>query len=177
MYIGTLYTLRDIYNPDRLSLVAHNIRELMEKIPQYMDVTIPVHRSLKDMVINIREHWENTKKDMEKLIPIFLQQLEDFFILFEKDNPSRREDVQKFLHQCDPMLDTLPDTLEKELIDEWQDIREYFLAVSHHRQKQPEEEVFLTNLDRLENYLLSRFYSKTSADFDAIDDVIREAEE
>ena len=38
MYLGGLHVLRQEGNPDREALAAHAIRELMEKLPQFVDV-------------------------------------------------------------------------------------------------------------------------------------------
>lgn len=38
MYFGAVLVLRQIGNPDRLALAAHGLRELMEKMPRFLDV-------------------------------------------------------------------------------------------------------------------------------------------
>ena len=40
MYLRTLIVLADESNSERLPLAAHNLRELMEKMPEYMDMKI-----------------------------------------------------------------------------------------------------------------------------------------
>ena len=38
MYLGALMVFDQGGNPDRLALAAHSFRELMEKLPRYIDV-------------------------------------------------------------------------------------------------------------------------------------------
>jgi len=38
MYLGGLFALNQYNNPDKLCLCAHSMRELMEKLPEYLDI-------------------------------------------------------------------------------------------------------------------------------------------
>jgi hypothetical protein len=38
MYLGALHVFQQRANPDRLALAAHGLRELMEKLPKYVDI-------------------------------------------------------------------------------------------------------------------------------------------
>jgi hypothetical protein len=63
MYLGALRVLSDESNADRLSLAAHGLRELMEKIPRRHN--FPVQRkdgrkSLKEMVQDLYKEWNST---------------------------------------------------------------------------------------------------------------------
>jgi hypothetical protein len=65
MYLGALRVLSDDTNPDRFALAAHELRELMEKIPQWLD--FPIRReegrkSLKERVRDLCVQWNSTLK-------------------------------------------------------------------------------------------------------------------
>jgi hypothetical protein len=57
MYYGSLKVLADKNNPDRLSLAAHGIRELIEKSPLYICEMINTDFDLNNKVENLRDYW------------------------------------------------------------------------------------------------------------------------
>lgn len=61
MYYGALMMLNHNSNPDNLALAAHGVRELMEKIPVFVDVQIKAQtESLKGKVLELENFWTAT---------------------------------------------------------------------------------------------------------------------
>ena len=51
MYYGALKVMNDNGNPDRFALAAHSIRELMEKLPYYLELRLKATKeTLKEKV-------------------------------------------------------------------------------------------------------------------------------
>lgn len=60
IYIGALMTLERRDNPDRLAQAAHGLRELMEKLPKYLDLPIQNRSpSLKEKVRDLSQRRDN----------------------------------------------------------------------------------------------------------------------
>lgn len=189
MYIGALVVLANPNNPDRLPQAAHSLRELMEKIPRYIAVEIRAEsESLRVKVRELEGRWNSTVENsmcydggnwtgsIDRHLRRLLQRgLQPFFNWFNEHHPRRRVETAAVLRQLDGSGRTLPARLENLEVKGWMAIREYFQAVAHHG-RQPPEEDFRTWIDALERSLLDRLRPRTFADFDAIDDIIREGE-
>ncbi len=188
MYLGSLRVLSDTGNSDRLALSAHGLRELMEKIPSIVDVQIKAQKeSLKNKVRDLEDHWRTTVKNskchndqnwsgnIDNALLKLLGRMQDFFGWFNEHNPRRKAEVVKTLRKLDRSGRILPEPLEELNIQSWEKMKGFFVAVSHHG-KNPSAEEFNHWLDALERFLLDRLHPRTFADFDTIDEIIREGE-
>lgn len=188
MYIGALTALQNDSNPERLSQVAHSLRELMEKMPAYMNLPVKVKSETLGMKVRefscewkkVRtksEHHRNPEWSEQVDGPLrkFLKKTEEFFLWFEQHRPKRKDQVALTLRALDPMGRPLPLPLEKLRVDEWEKIRDYFVGVAHHQIGAIHGE-FISRLDALEVFLLDRLRPRTFADHDTIDSIIREGE-
>lgn len=193
MYWGSLLVFRQSENPDLLALAAHGLRELMEKIPRYLD--LPVARktygekspSLKEKVNHLHLSWRDAKQHVQSLLnPIwsgtldrsvrtFLKRTLDFFIWHEKERPTRKQQTAKVLRDLDPMKISLPESIELIRIKEWEEHHDYFERVAHHDIR-PSAEAFASRLAALEQILRDCFRPHTFEDFAEIDRIIREGE-
>jgi hypothetical protein len=186
MYFGSLYVLNDPANPDRLALAAHGIRELMEKIPAFLDIEIKAHKeSLKAKVIELDGRWKVTLSKSEcwkeqkwrGLIDVHLSRtltlFHGFFEWFTFYYPRRNAEIAETLRGLDGSGRPLPGPLEKLNIQAWSEMRDFFQAVSHHG-KQPTLEEYDSWLDPLERFLLDRLRPRTFEDTAAIDEILRE---
>ncbi len=188
IYISALYILKDLKNPDRFALAAHNIRELMEKIPEYYDVPFIEHKkSLKNKVNDLQDQWNQIKRSsaytgqswegtIDHILINFLGKLSIFFEWYSLNYPRRTEEIRRFLRIFDPMAEVMPPLAEKIKIERWRKLRdEFFIPVAHHRKK-TDENVFMQNMNDLELFLLERFLPDTTNDLDLIDTLIEEDE-
>lgn len=59
IYLGGIQVLHDRTNPDAFSLAAHAIRELIEKIPEHLDVPVKAQKeTAKGKIREIEEFWQ-----------------------------------------------------------------------------------------------------------------------
>jgi hypothetical protein len=187
MYLGAL-TVLDSENPDRHALAAHGLRELMEKIPRIVEIRIKAGKdTLKTRVINLESLWKTTckrsdcrrskvwKGEIDKHLSKWLKEADKFFRWFNEHRPRRRAETAATLRGLDGSGRILPPPLEDLNIRKWEDIRDYFEGVSHHRTFQSPEE-FNQWLDALEVMLLDMLRPRTYEEFDLIDKIIQEGE-
>ncbi len=188
MYRGALVVLADNGNDDRLALAAHGLREVMEKLPRYLNVPMPAHQEhLKEKVVSLEERWETTLRntkcehkqrwngEIDAQISKMLDSLGEFFKWFDMHYPRRKAEVVATLRQLDGSGRVLPAPLEKRNADDWTEIRDYFVSVAHHRKTTTQDD-FSAWLDALERFLLDRLRPRTFDDLVGIDKIIEEGE-
>jgi hypothetical protein len=188
MYLGAVTALSHTDNPDHLAQSAHSVRELMEKIPAFLDIQMRAHQeSLGSRVRELEDRWQTTIErstcyddgswsgEIDRPLLKLLETLQQFFDWFGEHHPRRRIEVATILRRLNGSGHTLPTPLEDLEVQRWMRIRDYFLAVAHHG-KQVTQDEFERWLDALEMFLLDRMRPRTFADFDAIDDIIKEGE-
>lgn len=188
MYLGALIVLKQNENPDHLSLAAHGIRELMEKLPLILDVPMKAHsESLKSEVNNLKDTWLNTldrsknynnqkwEGEIDGYLIKLLKKLHSFFEWFDDHYPRRKAEVGKILREIDISGLSLPNSLEEANIKTWFQIRDFFQIVAHHQRNTTRED-FGQNLEALERILLDRLHPRTFIDLKEIDEIILEGE-
>jgi hypothetical protein len=188
MYLGSLLVLRQIENPDLLALAAHGLRELMEKLPRYLDLPVAAKPpSLKEKVRSLLQSWGSAARHSQCLLdpawsgaidgPLrkFLKRTQEFFSWFESEHPTRKQQTAKVLRSLDPINRPLPAPIEQLRIEEWDKCHNYFEGVSHHTILLPPED-FTSWLAVLERFLLDRLRPRTFEDHTEIDRIISEGE-
>ena len=188
MYHGALSVFQETGNPDRLALAAHGLRELMEKIPRYLD--LPQEKSSSNMLGEVRglhDSWRDTVtktnclKDgrwsgaVDKFLERFLKRSQEFFQWVEDNRPKRKQYAAAVLRTLDPLPYPLPYAIEKLRVNEWECIHDYFEKVSHHNGVVTIEE-FTSWLANLERFLLDCLVPRTFEDHVKIDEIIEEGE-
>jgi hypothetical protein len=187
MYLGALLVLREVSNPERLAQAAHSLRELMDKIPKYVDVEMKAHReTLGNKVDALDEGWRKLTQNtachqggswggnVDQPLSRYLQKLEEFFDWHAKHRPRRRVEAARLFRQLDGLQFTLPSFLEHLNVSEWQRLRDYFVSGAHHQRI--DDSVFAERLESLESFLIARLHPRAYADLDEIDGIIREVE-
>ena len=185
MYQGGLVVLSDLSNPDRHSLCAHAIRELMEKLPRFLEV--PTRAQGERLGPKVREievafqrlcqreassqgvEWHGRVVDIN--LHKFLQQVEGFFGWFQTHQPRRRMEMRVALEKLDASGRPLPSRLADLNVIAWEDIHEYFLSIAHHGRMAVDSE-FVSYLSALERFLLERLEPRTFNDFEEIDKLL-----
>jgi hypothetical protein len=188
MYQGALVVLGDDSNPDRVALSAHGFRELMEKLPAYMDVAMPAHRgSLKSEAKNAQAVWTRSVRQTACRQPdgtwsgqvdVHLQKairaVEAFFSWIDENLPRRRDEIDQALTRLDPGGPGIPAPLQSLNITRWQTMQDFFVPVSHHKLQTTAQDLARW-AEELERFLLERLVPRTFDDQDEIDRVIAEA--
>src|SRR5208337_1047836 len=117
----------------------------------------------------------STRQINQGIIIKFLNKVEEFFEWFGTHHPRRKAEIDETLYKLEGSELRLPPALQKLNVDYWDEIRDYFQAIAHHR-KETNIEEFKSFLAALERFLLDRLFPRTFADFEEIDEIIREGE-
>lgn len=185
MYLGGLHVLQQEGNPDREPLAAHAIRELMEKLPQFVDVpaqkksTKPASLGVKVRELSV--HWAGVSAEAMSATAVtaklrkFHTRAKDFFDWFEQSFPRRREQTAAALRGLDVTGRSLPTPIEELHIKHWGLCTDFFQSVSHHGHVCLQGE-FAIWLNDLERFLLDRMRPRTFETFSALDEIIAEGE-
>jgi hypothetical protein len=188
IYLGGLIVLEDTANPDRFALCAHGMRELMEKLPDFLDVSTKAQKE--SLKAKVREMVEDAFVDMQKKTACysatngwdgavdghlrkFLLQIGNFLDWFASHRPRRRAELHGALVRLDGSGRDLPAPLASLNVDDWDKKRDYFQSVAHHRRSANESE-FRQWMDALECFLLERLVPRTFDDFAEIDALLEE---
>jgi hypothetical protein len=190
MYAGALHLLQSD-NPDRLSCAAHDLRELIEKLPYHIDVPAAATgdalirpKGSKTLTVQVREllnQWKKVAKQIDGAVEIsprlrtFHDRLCEFFDRFEKNVPTRREQAIAAFRKLDPSPRRLPALIESHRVAMWIAYRDFFLAVAHH-EKECSHDEFLEWLSSFEGFLVDCLSPRTFDDFAVIDALVEEGE-
>lgn len=180
MYRGAVLARRQSENSERLVLAAHDFRELMEKLPRYLDVPVAAGSGLTVKVREVVAVWDEAEAqkntaDHPTLRDRFLQAFADFAQWFAARDTGRRERAGELLSRLDHRKLPVPSSIRELRVDEWDQCHRYFEGVSHHT---------LTTSDGdfddwaavLEEFLLDRLRPRTYEDRKVLRDIIGEAE-
>lgn len=186
MYLGALHVLRQSANPDRMALAAHGMRELMEKLPEHLDVPSQNKppKGQPSLNVKVRElayHWTSIADEIADAVEInsrirkFNKKAKIFFEWFEQNFHTRREQTAAALRAMDTTGRSLPIPIEELRIRHWKACNEFFQGVAHHGKICTEEE-FVNWLSELELFLLDHLQPRTFDDFTNLDEIIAEGE-
>lgn len=179
--------LADVRNPDAVALAAHAFRELMEKLPEYLEVPMQAHReSLRVQVNQVIDGWSSVRKirrgpcrdwngEIDASLRTFFSLIEGLVSWSEAHLPRRRQEVVGVLHRMDPSGRTVPAPLQDLNVERWGRVHDFFQAVAHHRTIVTRDECAQW-VDDLERFLLDRLRPRTFAEFEGIDALIRSGE-
>jgi hypothetical protein len=179
MYLGALDVLQHHANPDRLALVAHGVRELIEKLPRFLDVPStenrgPGIREQARSLVAAWEKWGPSVVDGGGMLTSFgeklLGKLADFCEGVGGD-PTRRQAATAAISRLDLNPLKLPPPIQDLHIAEWSEIEGFFIGVAHHTRPTDNEELE-QYLAALERFLLDRLRPRTFEDFAAIDELL-----
>lgn len=179
MYLGALDVLQHSANPDRLSLAAHGVRELIEKLPRFLDLPATENRGP-----GIREQARTLAAAWEKLGPSvvdgngvltssgekMLGKVAEFCEGVGAD-PTRKQAAAAAVSRLDLNPLKLPPPIQDLHVSEWSTIEGFFIGVAHHTKATNDDEIE-QYLAALERFLLDRLRPRTFEDFAAIDELL-----
>lgn len=187
MYQGALQVLQSPSTVDRFAMAAHNLREVMEKLPRYIDVPKKESFNLKEAVFELEHQLEDVQEksdsydgeewdgEIENSLSGFLESVELMFARNREHNPKKRERYEEMLGRLDPSATSVSERKRERLFDEWKELRGFFLGVCHHGRETDIDE-FTEYLERLERHMLARLRPQTFKTQDTLDKIINEAE-
>lgn len=186
MYLGALHVFQQPANPDRLALAAHAVRELMEKLPEHLDVPSHDKPSKRQPSLNVKvrelaDQWSVVEAEVVDAVEIsakmrkFNKKAKEFFDWFDQNFHKRREQAAAALRALDVTGRSLPPPIEDLRIQIWRECNDFFQAVSHHRKICTDDE-FTNWLHEFELFLLDHLRPRTFDDFSNLDIIIAEGE-
>jgi len=188
IYVGALYVLQQVANPDRLALASHNFRELLDKILRVRADVRETTVSLKPKVMNLRQDWDSAGKatsclkgedswtgDIDEHLGGFLRKVRHFFKWFDQHYPTQRQEIADGLQGFDRIGLPLPSVLEELNVDYWEKIRTFFVRVAHHGRTVDDQE-FARWQYACERFLVERLQPPTFQHHAELDSLIQEAE-
>jgi hypothetical protein len=187
MYYGALAVFGQRDNPDRLALAAHGLRELMEKLPRYLNVPAQTQPGMQERLRSLNRRWiatvrkskchENGKwnGEIDQILQDVLIEIGAFFGWINEHIPTRKEATARVLRTLDVLGRALPPPIEALHIEKWDLIHGFFLGVGHHQRPASDEE-FKNWLSALESFLLDQLLPRTFDDHAKIDAIIKEGE-
>ncbi len=187
LYLGAVTVLRHADNPERIPQAAFSIRELLVKLPKHFDVPMPAHHRerLGDRIDGLKKCWDTVMKNtasrqngtwtgsIDSHLEKLLTELEGLFKWRDEHHPRRRDEVAALLRKLDPAGGKLPTKLESVNYQEWSGTSDFFNHILHHNRVVNLDE-FQAKLMAVERLLLDRLRPRTFADWQSIDDIIRE---
>ena len=164
------------------------MRELMEKMPRYFDVSAAKgSASLGARSQALAHVWRSQAQKSEcfadgkwggQIDPKLrkaLRNIAKFVDDFEVEHPRRRQNTSHLLRSMDPMKAALPKAIQDLRITEWEKCREYFVGISHHNPNVTETD-FSAWMDAAVTFLLNQLAPRTFEDQATLDEIIAEGE-
>jgi hypothetical protein len=186
MYLGALWVLDQPGNPDRMAQAAHSLRQVIEKLGERFGAPLKTAGALGEKVRDLRLKW--CKGDLPSVFeagaasgaldPRFrsiLGEVGKFFAWYDENEPSRREQVARFLAHTDPSRRRPPEPVEKRLTKRWLDVSGALSAIAHHGRNGSETRV-RELLDRLNTLIVDALRPRTFERQDEIDGIVAEGE-
>ena len=168
-------------------VAAYELREFMNQLPRIVDVPRIAHADLVAKARTLLKKWKNRDQsachnkdrwvgDIDRPLQGLLDHLKNFFEWFDNYVPTRRQQAAKTINKLYPSPQPLPFVVMNERTKTWSDLLQYFNSVAHHNLN-ADPAAFTQRLTGLEIFLLDQLQPRTSEAFDAIDQLIAEAED
>ena len=187
IYKGGLTVLFDENNPSRFELVAHSMRELIEKISLLttgedwthgdgLGQLVPVRRAYEALTQGqgFNEHFslENSK---EQVVTLILK-LSGYFEWEAVSRPQLRKRIAQTLSALSGPGQALPIDVSDNEVERWIAAYKYFNMVAHNRYDTIDRSDFVNKMTFIEKVLLSRLQPPAVPELDALDVLIKEGE-
>lgn len=146
LYLGATLVLQDRTNPARFAQSAHVLREILDAVleaasadagaqPSQMGVKLrPLEQAWKCVRCGSAQQTP-AQWDMDGEIAAFLDEAQEFFAWKERDREERRSQMQQALRALDVSRRRLPPVLEKKVVRDGMELRQYFIKVCHFRSR------------------------------------------
>jgi hypothetical protein len=173
LYEGGIRILADTSNPARLPLAASAVREIMDDLEREAGFAHPPP-DWKERIAKLEMAWQVAERSLdagEGDGDGFAKTLEEFFTAFNRV-PTRRSLADRAICAFDPAASMPPPAVRDARADTWSKLRRYFNRTLH-REIRPTDAEFRRAFEAFETFLVDWLRPPTSADLDAIDDVLR----
>lgn len=173
--------------PAHAALVAHEFRELMDKLPRILDLPTVRPPQVRERLRDLEDRFGRAAKasschsdgvwagKIDDSLRQFLEELRAWFEQPDIDLRTRRNAARDLIRATDPSGAPMPQVIEDRELARWNAIEQYLIDTAHHRIRPPLEEV-LGYVDDLEDFLASRMRPPAAEEYAEIDQLIAEAE-
>jgi hypothetical protein len=188
IYSSGLSVFSQSENPGRLELTAHALRELMEKCPILTGREFTARGDgMKNRIQPVKDAYSTLRKAQgfgetvsesfgdAVVRPLFIA-LDRFFEWMEGNRPEANRRIAEMLGELSGPGQPLPVDISEHEVARWMAADEYFKKVSHNGVDNVNEDEFMVHMSFVERVLLQRLQPRAVADLDAIDALVREAE-
>ena len=175
-YLGAIYAVKNIDNPDRFSQAAQSLRELLEKLP----------RSFAEMETGQSQHnFKNLRRELDQRLSSDKDRYEsawegkeidadldgticsvDKYLQLNK-TPSRLEQVGNALNKIDPMSEILGQKINRQKQDRFHELWKDLEGVAHHKSS-INDDYFRKLFDGIDRLIIDLLAPITAEDQDAI---------
>jgi hypothetical protein len=180
-YRAAIAVINDNNLPDRLSLAAHALREVMEKLPGD-GVSVDRGASLPQKVSGLRPPWNSAQEENQRSgggwqgeigepLREFLAAIQAFFDGQDEFTKSRQAYAEQFLNTLDAG-GGLPEDVQRANAKQWMGFQGYFIGVAHHGTVKETE--FIARLAGFEAFIATRLKPRPTEDFATIDALLEE---
>jgi hypothetical protein len=188
MYEAATRLIDDTDYPDRLSLAAHAMRELMEKLPAAFDLPLSQDFSIPNRMDHLEvavrkarlesgcastDGWEG---EIDEPVAELLVSVESLVRDRRENLLSRKETATELMKRMEPGYVARTAALAKTDVDAWVKARRYFERVSHHHHTyeslKTDSTRFLERVREIETLLLGKLRPPAASDFAEIDDLM-----
>ncbi len=180
--------LADDKNPCRYELAAHSIREVMEKCPLLAGAAPfgsgdSISNRLKKVriayAVATRGHeiGEGSASDARDSASLALvRELDAFFEWQDENRPQARKRIAQTLAALSGPVLALPTDIAEGEVNGWMEADDYLKKAAHHGDDNINQQEFLRHVNFVERVLLRRLQPRAAEQRDALDALIREAE-
>lgn len=188
MYVGAIQVTKCAWNPDRIALSCHGIRELINSLPRHIDV--PVVSESNQQLTNFTEalavawrameksgKWTTERRwrgEIDSNIKNILKKAEAVVKARIEIRENKDAQFKAMIKKQNYSPVPLPGSIEKNKAQEWNDYRDYFVQRAH--RKETTEEEFSSYLTHFEYLLLGYLKPRTFDLHEKIRSAIAEAE-
>ena|ERR1700730_4653662 len=187
IYNAGLCVLYQDDNPGRLPLVAHSMRELIEKCPTLTGRQPTTQGdNMKNRIQPVKQAYRRLKKQgfteaspldvVEGAVREVLGRLDRFLEWVEENRPQVEKRTAQMLSDLSGPGPAVPIDIFTDIVARWMRADEYFKDVAHHKGSNVNDAEFMTHMTFIENFLLQRLQPQAIADQETIDALIAEAE-
>jgi hypothetical protein len=187
IYDAGLCVLYQEDNHGRLPLVAHSMRELIEKCPTLTGRQPATQGdTMGNRIQPVKQAYLRLKSQgftealpldaVEGAVREVLGRLDTFLEWAEENRPHVAKRTAQMLSDLSGPGPAVPIDIFNDIVARWLAADQYFKDVAHHQRNNVNDAEFVTHMTFIETFLLQRLQPQAIADQDAIDALIAEAE-
>jgi hypothetical protein len=187
IYDAGLCVLYQEDNHGRLPLVAHSMRELIEKCPTLTGRQPATQGdNMKNRFQPVKQAYLRLKGQgfteaspldaVEGAVREVMGKLDRFLEWMEENRPQLEKRTAQMLGDLSGPGPAVPIDIFNDIVARWLAADQYFKDVAHHQRNNVNDAEFVTHMTFIETFLLQRLQPRAIADQDAIDALISEAE-